>query len=121
MSEGKRYAKIGDLVIHRHSGEIGRVVKVHEPNGYEIEGKPVSCPVAVIDSGAPFLDVPGRNAFEFLPESVQLLNDIECLREIVDATISDAIRGLSESHGIDEHVATLVVGSVIRDRMRKTK
>jgi hypothetical protein len=82
MSE-KRYAKIGDLVMHKRSGEMGRIVQVHPPNEYEIAGKPVSCPVVVLDSGTPFLEVPGKTLFDFLPDEVE--PSIELLRGMFDA------------------------------------
>lgn len=115
----KRYAKVGDLVIHKRSGEMGRVVAVHAPNEYEIAGKPVSCPVVVTDAGTPFLDVPGKTMFDFLPEGIE--RKIDFLRTMFDDRITDAIRVLCESPSIDERLATAIVGSVIRERMRKEK
>lgn len=115
--EGKRYAKVGDLVLHRRTGEIGRIREVHAPNEYLISDKPVSCPVVVLNSGTPFLDVPGKNAFDFLPDDVA--PSIELLRGMFDAYVSDAVHGLVVSHGIEESTAMLIVGSVIRERLRK--
>ena len=117
--EGKRYAKVGDLVIHKHSGEIGRVAQVFRSNEYTISDRPVSCPVVVLDSGTPFLDVPGKTLFEFLPNSVE--PKIDVLRATADSIIMDAVRVLCEDEAIEEKIAMLVVGSVIRERMRKEK
>ena len=115
--ETKRYAKVGDLVIHKRTGEIGRIKEVHQPNECVINNKPVSCPVVVSDSGTPFLDVPGKTLFDFLPDEVE--SSLVTLREMFDAYISDAVHGLVVSHGIDENIAMLIVGSVIRERLRK--
>lgn len=117
MSDEKRYAKVGDLVIHKRSGEMGRIVEVHAPNEYRIGGEPVSCPVVVLDSGTPFLDVPGKTLFEFLPDAVEA--SIAELRDRVDAIISSEVRFYEDIYKLDRHVAMLVVGSVIRERMRK--
>lgn len=117
--DDKRYAKVGDLVIHKRTGEIGRVREVHPPNGYAIAGKSVSCPVVVLDSGTPFLDVPGKTLFEFLPDDVE--RSIGMLRGTIDAFISDVVRALCETSSIDERIAMLIIGSVIRERMRKEK
>jgi hypothetical protein len=116
MSE-KRYAKVGDLVIHKRSGEMGRIVEVHAPNKYRIGGEPVSCPVAVLDSGTPFLDVPGKTLFEFLPDEVEA--SIAELRDRVDAIVSNEILFYVDVYKVDRQIALAIVGSVIRERMRK--
>ena len=118
MSEQeKRYAKVGDLVIHKRSGEMGRIVQVHETNSYVIAGRPVSCPVAILDSGSTFLDVPGKTLFDFLPDGAEPA--IELLRGMFDAVISDAIDNIVRSHNVDKNTAMAIVGSVIRERLRK--
>lgn len=117
--EGKRYAKVGDLVIHKRSGEIGKIVEVHRPNEYRISDRPVSCPVVVLDSGTPFLDVPVKTLFDFLPNEVE--PKIVSLRATVDACVMDVVRVLCENEAIEEKIAMLVVGSVIRERLRKEK
>ena len=118
MSEqGKRYAKIGDLVIHKRSGEMGRIVEVHEPNSYLIAGRPVSCPVVVSEANSVFLDVPGKTLFEFVPD--EAAPAVDALRCVFDACISDAIETFVTMHGVDKQVAMAIVGSVIRERLRK--
>jgi hypothetical protein len=121
MSEqGKRYAKVGDLVIHKRSGEMGRVASVHAPNEYVMgtgeRAAPVSCPVAVLDSGTPFLDVPEKTMFDFLPDVAEIF------RVGVQGRIEDAMSRIlrdAEDIGISERDAMLIMGSVIRERMRK--
>ena len=119
MSEReKRYAKVGDLVIHKYSGEMGRVSSVHAPNEYLIDDRPVSCPVVVLDSGTPFLDVPGKTLFDFLPDVA------EVFRIGVEGRFDDAMAQIvADAHavGIGERDAMLIMGSVLRTQMRKEK
>lgn len=89
---------------------------MHETNSYVIAGRAVSCPVAVLDSGSTFLDVPGRTLFEFLPEEAEAFRAE--LRNRFDATMRQIKIDASEA-GISEHDAMQIVGSVIRERLRK--
>jgi hypothetical protein len=117
MSEReKRYAKVGDLVIHKYSGEMGRVKRVYAPNEYLVGGRLVSCPVVMLDSGTPFLDVPGKTLFDFLPDVA------EVFRVGVEGRFDDTMAQIIADActvGIDERHAMLIIGSVIRGRMRK--
>lgn len=118
MNDGKRYAKVGDLVIHKRSGEMGRVSEVHPPNTVNFGHGKVSCPVVVLDSGMPFLDVPGKTMFDFLPDVASTFRLGVCGR--VDDTLSRIVSD-ANAIGISEHDAMLIVGSVIRERMRRDK
>ena len=117
MSEReKRYAKVGDLVIHKNSGEMGRVETVYAPNEYPVGGRPVSCPVVVLDSGTPFLDVPGKTLFDFLPDVA------EVFRVGVEGRFDDTMAQIiadARTVGIDKQHAMLIIGSVLRAQMRK--
>ena len=112
----KRFAKVGDLVIHKRTGEMGRIVQVHLPNSYVITGRPVSCPVVVLDSNSTFLDVPGQTLFDFLPDVAESFR-ID-LRNRFDATMQQIKTDAIEA-GISEHDAMQIAGSVIRERLRK--
>lgn len=118
MSEGKRYAKVGDLVIHKRSGEMGRVTEVHPPNTIDFGSGKVWCPVVVMDSDTSFLDVPGKTLFDFLPEVASTFR--LAVQGRVDATFAQILAD-AETVGISERDALLIVGSVIRERMRKEK
>lgn len=109
--------RVGSLVLHHREGRIGRIKEIHPPNGYQIQGRPVSVPVVVLECGHVFLDVPGKNAFAVLPDRAE--RAIELLRTYVDNTVSNAVASLMVHTGVDERTAMLTVGAVIRERMRK--
>jgi hypothetical protein len=109
--------EVGTLVLHKISGAISRVKELHEPGSYLIAGKPVSHAVAVFDNGEVCLLVPGSMSFYVLPNAVE--GKIDFLRTLFDMRIADAARVLRETNEIDENVAMLIVGAVIRERLRK--
>lgn len=115
MSNGE--TKVGALVLHMREGRIGRIKEIHPPNGYRIQGRPVSVPVVVLECGHTFLDVPGKNAFTTLPDRAEAAIDL--LRSHMDETISKAAASLMVHTGIDEKTAMLTIGAIIRERMRR--
>lgn len=111
----------GQFVCHNIDGALGRIKKVYGP-GEKIDekGRVIADRVVVVEvdgSDEEYL-LPGgskRHRFTVLPESAEAFRDE--LRTIVD----DQIRTLCAKgfgHGLSEHESMLIIGCVIRERLR---
>jgi hypothetical protein len=110
----------GMLVYHAVEGAIGRVRKIYKPGERLDENeRPISHAVAIVTMNGQdeeFVLPENGKQFRRFPEAALTL-----LKK-VDQTYDDSIKSLcsaGSAMGLDDEVSMLVIGCVIRERLRK--